>query len=68
MFDVSDCATRDVAESEVVNLSESEVVEYSYEVFLLGLATFTGGEIGVQGVRGFREASSNVTCSRHAYR
>ena len=28
-------------------------MEYPYEVFLLGFATFTGGEIGVQGVRVF---------------
>ena len=67
MFDVSDHTARDVAESEVIDLSKSESVEYSYKVFLLGLATFTGGEIGVQGVRCFREASSNVTRSRHAY-
>ena len=68
MFDVSCQATRNVAESEVIDLSKLEIVEYSYEVFLLGFATFAGGEIGIQCVRGFREASSNVTRSRHAYR
>ena len=67
MFDVSYYATRDVAKPEVVGLSKSEGVEYSQEVFLFGLATFTSGEIGVQGVRCFREASSNVTRSRHTY-
>ena len=68
VFNVSCHATRNMAESEVIDLSELEVMEYSYEVFLFGFATFTGGEIGVQGVSCFREASSNVTCSRHAYR
>ena len=53
MFDVSCQATRNVAESEMIDLSELEIVEYSYEVFLLGFATFTGGEIGVQVVRVF---------------
>ena len=28
-------------------------MEYSYEVFLFGFTAFTGGEIGVQGVRVF---------------
>ena len=51
MFDVSGHATRDMAETKVVGLSKSEGVEYSYEVFLFGLATFTSGEIGVQDVR-----------------
>ena len=37
----------------MIDLSKSEVVEYSYEVFLFGFATFAGGEVGVQGVRGF---------------
>ena len=68
VFDVSDHTTRDMAESEVVDLSKSEGTEYSYEVFLFGFTTFSSGEIGVQGVRCFREASSNVTHSRHAYR
>ena len=67
MFNVPCYTTRDMAESEVVDLSESEGVEYSYEIFLFGLATFTGGEIGVQDCS-FREASSNVTRSCHAYR
>jgi hypothetical protein len=67
VFDVSDHTTRDVAKSEMVDLSKSKGMEYSYEVFLFGLATFTGGEIGVQGVSCFREASSNVMRSRHAY-
>ena len=53
MFNVSCHATRNVAESEMIDLSELEVMEYSYEVFLFGFATFTGGEVGVQGVRGF---------------
>ena len=53
MFDVSCYTARDMAESEVVDLSKSEGVEYSYEVFLFGFATFTGGEIGVQGVHRF---------------
>ena len=53
MFNVSDYATRNVAESEVINLSELKVVEYSYEVFFFGLATFAGGEVGVQGDRVF---------------
>ena len=53
MFDVSDYTTRDVTESEVVSLSKSEGVEYSQEVFLFGLATFTSGEIGVQFVHCF---------------
>ena len=53
MFDVSCQATRDVAESKMIDLSELEVMEYSYKVFLFGFATFTSGEIGVQGVRVF---------------
>ena len=68
VFDVSCQTARNVAESEVIDLSKLEVVEYPYEVFLFGFATFTGGEVGVQCVRGFREASSNVMRSRHAYR
>jgi hypothetical protein len=67
VFDISDHAARDMAKSEMVNLSKSEGMEYSYEVFLFSLATFTSDEIGVQGVSLFREASSNVTRSRHAY-
>ena len=51
----------------MVDLLELEVVEYPYKVFLFSFATLTSGEIGVQCVRGFREASSNVTRSRHAY-
>ena len=53
MFDISCQATRNVAESEVIDLSKLEFMEYPYEVFLFGFATFTGGEIGVQGVRVF---------------
>ena len=53
VFDVSGYTARDMAELEVVDLSKSEGVEYSYKVFLFGLATFTSGEIGVQGVRLF---------------
>ena len=53
VFDVSCYTARNMAESEVIDLSKSEVVEYSYEVFLLSFATFTGAEIGVQGVRVF---------------
>ena len=53
MFDVSDCAARDVTETKVIGLSKSEGVEYSQEVFLFGLAAFSSGEIGVQGVRCF---------------
>ena len=53
MFDVSCYTTRDMAESEVVGLSKSKGMEYSYEVFLFGLATFTGGEVGIQGDRSF---------------
>ena len=69
MFDVSDYAARNVAETEVVDLSKSEGLEYSKEIFLFGFTAFSGGEIGVQGVRRlFREVSSNVTRSRHAYR
>ena len=68
MFDVSLDTARNVTESQVKRLSKSEGVEYSYKIFLFGFATFAGGEVGVQGVRGFWEASSNVTCSRHTYR
>ena len=53
MFDVSDHTTRDMAESEMVDLSKSEGMEYSYEVFLLGFTTLSSGEIGVQDVRCF---------------
>ena len=53
MFDVSCHTARNMAEPEVIDLSKSEGVEYSYEVFLLGLATLASGEIGVQGVRCF---------------
>ena len=54
VFDVSCYTTCNMAESEVIGLSELEVVEYSYEVFLFGFATFTSGEVGVQGDRCFR--------------
>ena len=53
VFDVSCQTARNVAESEVINLSKLEVVEYSDEVFLFGFATFAGGEVCVQCVRGF---------------
>ena len=68
VFDVPDYTTGNVAESEMIDLSKSEGLEYPQEVFLFGFATFTCGKIGVQGVRLFREASSNVTRSRCAYR
>ena len=55
VFDVSCQATRDVAESEMIDLSKLEVVEYPYEVFFFGLAAFTGGEVGIQGVRCFEK-------------
>ena len=51
MFDVSDYATRNVAETKVVDLSESEGLEYSQEIFLFGFTALPSGEIGVQGVR-----------------
>ena len=50
MFDVSDYATRNVAETEVVDLSKSEGLEYPKEIFFFGFTAFSGGEIGVQGV------------------
>ena len=53
MFDIPCYTARDMAESKMVDLSKSKGVEYSYEVFLFGLTTFTSGEIGVQGVRCF---------------
>ena len=53
MFDVSSHTTRDMAKSEVVDLSKPEAMEYSYKVFLFGLATFMSGEIGIQGVHCF---------------
>ena len=53
MFDILCQATRDVAELEVIDLSKSEVVEYPYKILLFGFATFTGGEVCVQRVRGF---------------
>ena len=53
MFDVSDHTTGDVAKSEVIDLSESDGLEYPQEVFLFGFAAFSGGEIGVQVVRCF---------------
>ena len=55
MFDVPCYTARDMAKSKVVDLSKSEGVEYSQEIFLFGLATFAGGEIGVQGVCCFRK-------------
>ena len=53
MFDVPSHATSDVAKSEMIDLSESENLEYPQEVFLFGFATFTRGKVGVQGVRCF---------------
>ena len=53
VFDVSCQTARNVAESEVINLSELKIVEYPYKVFLFGFATFTGGKVSVQGVRIF---------------
>ena len=51
MFDVSDYAARNVAETKMVGLSESEGLEYSQEIFLFGFAALPSGKIGVQGVR-----------------
>ena len=51
VFDVSRYAARNMAKSEMIDLLKLEVMEYSYEVFLLGFATFAGAEIGVQGVQ-----------------
>ena len=68
MFDVPFNTARNVAESQVKCLLKSEGMEYSQEIFLFSFAARTGGEVGVQGDRRFWEASSNVTCSRHAYR
>jgi hypothetical protein len=53
VFDIPDYAAGNMAESEMVNLSKSEGLEYSQKVFLFGLATFMRGKIGVQGVRCF---------------
>ena len=50
MFDVPDHTTGDVAESEVINLSKSEGLEYPQKVFLFGFATFSCSKVGVQGV------------------
>ena len=53
MFDVPDHTTGNVAKSEVIDLSESEGLEYPQKVFLFGFATFSCSKIGVQGVRCF---------------
>ena len=53
VFDIPDYAAGNMAESEMVNLSKSESLEYSQEVFLFDFTTFTRGEIGVQGFRCF---------------
>ena len=53
MFGIPCYTTCDMAESEVIKLSESKAVEYAYEVFFFGFATCAGGEVGVQGDRGF---------------
>ena len=53
MFDIPDYAAGNMAKSEMVDLSKSEGLEYSQEIFLFGLATFAGGEVGVQGDRCF---------------
>jgi hypothetical protein len=53
VFDISYHTARNVAESEMIDLSKLEVVEYPYEVFLFGFTAFTGGEVGVQCVRVF---------------
>ena len=53
VFDVPGHTTGDVAKSEMVDLSKLKGLEYPQEVFLFGFATFTCGEVGVQGVRGF---------------
>ena len=57
MLDVSGYATRNVAETKMVDLSESEVLKYPQKMFLFGFAAFSGGEIGVQGVRRFFSGS-----------
>ena len=51
VFDVSCQTTRNVAESEVIDLSKLKIVEYSYEIFLFSFATFTSSKVGVQGDR-----------------
>ena len=53
MFDIPDYTAGNMAESKMVDLSKSEGLEYPQEVFSFGFATFTCGEIGVQGVRCF---------------
>ena len=53
MFKVSDCTTRNVAETKVIDLSKLENMEYPQEVFLFGFAAFSSSEIGVQVVRCF---------------
>ena len=53
VFDIPDYTAGDMTKSEMVDLSESEGLEYSQKIFLFGLATFTRSEIGVQGVRCF---------------
>ena len=53
VFDIPDYAAGNMAESKMVNLSKSEGLEYSQEIFLFSFATFMRGEIGVQGVRCF---------------
>ena len=53
MFDIPDYTAGDMTESEVIDLSKSEGMEYSQEIFLFGFTAFTRGEIGVQGVRCF---------------
>ena len=53
VFDIPDYAAGNMAESEMVDLSKLEGLEYSQEVFLFGLATFTRGKVGVQDVHCF---------------
>ena len=43
VFDVSFDAAHNVAKLQVKRLSKSQLVEYSYEIFLFGFATFASG-------------------------
>ena len=53
VFDVPDYTAGNVAKSKMVDLSKSESLEYTQEIFLFGFATFSCGKIGVQGVHCF---------------
>jgi hypothetical protein len=43
VFKIPFNATRDVAKAQMKRLLESQLVEYSYEIFLFGFAAFAGG-------------------------